>query len=130
MTTAFRVRGDDIKDARKEADHPQQSLPEDHPAHERSPEREKVTLGDGADHQPPRARAHTGDGPSAHHGPSVGRRGGSPGADGHNGPSTDNPGSSPDTPTHGGASGGDHDGPGVALGMTGQPRTQRGDCHR
>ncbi|MFI0779473.1 hypothetical protein ACH4SI_33210, partial [Streptomyces sp. NPDC021212] len=77
-----------IEDARKEGDHPQQSLPEDHPAHERAPEREKATVGGGADHQPPRAHAHTGDGPSAHHNPSAGRHGGGPGAGEHNGPST------------------------------------------
>jgi hypothetical protein len=52
----------DIKDAPKEGSHPQHSLPEDHPAHEKAPEREKATVGGGADHQPPRAHAHTGDG--------------------------------------------------------------------
>ncbi|WP_431773290.1 hypothetical protein [Streptomyces cucumeris] len=131
-----------IKDARKEADHPQHSLPEDHPAHERAPEREKVTVG--ADHHPPRAHAHTGDGPSAHHEPSTGPHGGDPGAVGHNGPapgghgdapsgghgdgrstgghhgpSTDSPGGSPDAPAHDGAGGGGHDGPGTEGGGAG-----------
>ncbi|WP_432040180.1 hypothetical protein [Streptomyces cucumeris] len=131
-----------VKDARKEADHPRHSLPEDHPAHERAPEREKVTVG--ADHHPPRAHAHTGDGPSAHHEPSTGRHGGDPGAVGHNGPapgghgdapsgghgdgrstgghhgpSTDKPGSGPDAPAHDGASGGSHDGPGTEGGGSG-----------
>ncbi|MEU0839550.1 hypothetical protein ABZ370_08770 [Streptomyces sp. NPDC005962] len=93
----------DIKDARKEGDHPQQSLPEDHPAHERAPEREKATVGGGADHQPPRAHAHTGDGPSARHEPSAGRHGGGPSGGhgdghstgGHHGPSTSGHGDGP-----------------------------------
>ncbi|QKV95272.1 hypothetical protein HUT19_29005 [Streptomyces sp. NA02950] len=132
----------DIKDARKESNHPQHSLPEDHPAHERAREREKATVGSGADHQPPRAHAHTGDGPSAHHETSTGRHGGDPGADGHDRPSTGGHGDgssgghgdgpsgghgdghstgghhgpsadSPDAPAHDGAGGGDHDGPGT-----------------
>ncbi|MFI0781104.1 hypothetical protein [Streptomyces sp. NPDC021212] len=84
-----------IEDARKEGDHPQQSLPEDHPAHERAPEREKATVGGGADHQPPRAHAHTGDGPSPRHEPSTGGHSGGPGAGGHDGPSTGGHGDGP-----------------------------------
>ncbi|WP_432141882.1 hypothetical protein [Streptomyces sp. bgisy084] len=101
---------------------PQHSSPDGQPAHERAPEREKATVGAGANHQPPRAHAHTGDGPSAHHEPSAGRHGDGPGAGGHgdghstgghHGPSTDNPGSEPDAPAHDGASDGDHDGRGT-----------------
>src|ERR1044072_7969252 len=57
----------DIKDAPKEGNHPQQSLPEDHPAHERAPKREKATVGGAAHPPPPRAHAHPGDAPPAHH---------------------------------------------------------------
>ncbi|MGI5473324.1 hypothetical protein [Streptomyces sp. CA-132043] len=75
----------DINDAPQDITRRGQSTPDTPSVHERAPEREKVTVG--ADHEPPRAHAHSGDGPSTRHEPATGGHGGSPGTAGHNSPS-------------------------------------------
>ncbi|WP_030267369.1 hypothetical protein [Streptomyces violens] len=98
-----------IDQVRKETEHPQQSLPDDHSAHERAPEREKVAVG--AEHEPPRAHAHSGDGPSARHEPSTAGHSSSPGAGGHSTPSAGGHGDGPSAGHGGSPDVGGHHGP-------------------